>query len=350
MLPIIAMKRNIKAIDSLEKMSDEELLCLRFCNLRLSIEGTFLEDQVSRLYKEMDAAGIRFHPECYLADEWLTPDDEPVVGVAFYLAHPRLMKLEQKMMLDVEGGTPKTCMMLLRHEAGHAMNYAYRLYRRKKWKELFGSFSTDYPDKFRYKPFSKRFVQHIEEWYAQYHTDEDFAETFAVWLTPGIDWRKRYKGWKALKKLEYVDQLMKENGAREPLKKTGQKLWRIGRSKMTLKTYYQRKRKFHAEDFPDFHDQNLKRIFSEREDADRGSAARFLRHHRKAVLDHVSLWTGEKKFAINKLLRDLIDRSSELDLRVIQPETDTVIRISSYVTTLIMNHMYTGSFEKKRRK
>lgn len=153
-----------------------------------------------------------------------------------------------------------------------------------------------------------------------------------------------------MKKLEYVDQLMKENGAREPLKKTGQKLWRIGRSKMTLKTYYQRKRKFHAEDFPDFHDQNLKRIFSEREDADRGSAARFLRHHRKAVLDHVSLWTGEKKFAINKLLRDLIDRSSELDLRVIQPETDTVIRISSYVTTLIMNHMYTGSFEKKRRK
>ena len=148
-------------VPSLENISDEELLALRFCELNLKIEGTPLEDQVSQLYKELDDAGIQLHPECYLADEWLAPDDEPVIGVAFYLAHPRLAKLELKMMLDVEGGTPKTCMMLLRHEAGHAINYAYRLHRRKKWKELFGSFSKhypDHPDEYTYKPFSKRFV------------------------------------------------------------------------------------------------------------------------------------------------------------------------------------------------
>ena len=151
----------MEKIHSFEKMSEEELLALRFCNLNLRITGTPLEDHVSKLYKELDDAGIQLHPECYLADEWLTPDDEPVIGVAFYLAHPRLAKLELKMMLDVEGGTPKTCMMLLRHEAGHAINYAYRLHRRKKWKELFGSFSKhypDHPDEYTYKPFSKRFV------------------------------------------------------------------------------------------------------------------------------------------------------------------------------------------------
>ncbi len=342
--------KNSKNIPSIAKMNDEELLSLRFCDLNLKIEKTPLEESIAKLYKELAAAGILFHPECYLADEWLTPDDEPVIGIAFYLAHPRLIKLEQKMMLDVEGGMPTSCMMLLRHEAGHALNYAYKLYRRKKWKELFGSFSTDYPDKYRYKPFSKRFVQHIEEWYAQYHPDEDFAETFAVWLTPKIDWREGYRGWKALKKLEYVDELIKEIGGKKPLNKTGQKLWQVSKSKMTLKTYYHRKKKFYAEDFPDFHDSNLKKIFSDKRDSDKGNAVVFLRHHRKTVLDTVSLWTGEKKYIISKLLRDLIDRCKELDLRVRQPEIDSVIKISSYITTLIMNYLYTGSFEKKRKK
>ncbi len=347
------MKNSSKNLPSFEKMSDEELLALRFCDLNLKIEETHLENHISRLYKELDNAGIQFHPECYLADEWLTPDEEPVIGVAFYLAHPRFIKLEKKMMLDVEGGTPTTCMMLLRHEAGHAINYAYRLYRKKNWKKLFGSFSKHYPDnpdKFKYKPFSKHFVQHIEEWYAQYHPDEDFAETFAVWLTPSINWRERYKGWKALKKLEYVDQLMKELGNKEPVKRRGQKLWQISKSNMTLKTYYHRKRKFYAEDFPDFHDANLKKIFSEKKDSNKENAAVFLRGHRKTVLDNVSLWTGEKKYIINKLIRDLIARCKELDLRVSQPETDSMIKTSSYITTLIMNYLYTGSFVKKRNK
>jgi hypothetical protein len=344
---------NMKKPISLDNITDEELLSLRFCELQLSIQGTALQDYIARLYKEMSAAGIHFHPECYLADEWLTPDNEPVIGVAFYLAHPRLMKLEQKMMLDVEGGTSTSCMKLLRHEAGHAINYAYGLYKRKKWRELFGPFSKYYPDhpeEYRYKPFSKRFVQHLEEWYAQYHPDEDFAETFAVWLTPSIDWRERYKKWKALKKLEYVDELMKEVSQKEPLKSKGQKLWQVSKSKMTLKTFYQKKRKFYAEDFPDFHDANLKKIFSEKKNPDSETAAGFLRHHRKTVLGSVSLWTGEKKYIINKLLRDLIDRCRELELCVSQPETDTMTKTSSYITTLIMNNLYTGSFTKMRKK
>jgi hypothetical protein len=171
---------NDKNIKDWERLKDEELLDFRLCDFHLTIKGTDLEVYVQQLYYELTQKNIIFHPVCYLADEWLCPDLEPVIGIPFYLAHSRLKKLEHKMMLDVEGGTKSSCMRLLRHEAGHTINYAYRLYRRKRWKELFGLFSKDYPQKYRFRPYSKSYVRHLEDWYAQYHPDEDFAETFAV--------------------------------------------------------------------------------------------------------------------------------------------------------------------------
>jgi hypothetical protein len=84
--------------------------------------------------------------------------------------------------------------MYLRHEAGHAFNYAYRLYQTPEWRELFGPFNRPYRERYRPIPFDRNFVRHIEGWYAQKHPDEDFAETFAVWLTPGSRWRVRYRG------------------------------------------------------------------------------------------------------------------------------------------------------------
>ena len=118
----------------LSKLSEKELLKIRFSDFELRIEGTWLEECVNQLYSELKSKGLRFFPECYLADEWLTPDGEPVVGIAFYLAHPRLIKLEQAMMKEVEGGSRKSCMKLLRHETGHAINYAYKLHRKKRWR------------------------------------------------------------------------------------------------------------------------------------------------------------------------------------------------------------------------
>jgi len=142
-----------------------------------------------------------------LADEWLIPDGEPVVGIPFFLAHPALMKLEKQMMFDVEGGTNQWCMQLLRHETGHVINYVYKFHVQKKWQQLFGHFHKEYPDTYRFRPYSKNFVRHLEDYYAQYHPDEDFAKTFAVWLTPSIDWQTQYKGWKAMEKLKFIDQL-----------------------------------------------------------------------------------------------------------------------------------------------
>ena len=194
-----------------EKLSDEQLLKQRLSSLRVAVEGTWLEDCLSTLYEELEERGIRLRPHAWISSEWFSPADVPGIAIPFYLTHPRLMKLEKKMMLDVEGGTWSECMAILRHEAGHAIQHGYQLQRRRRWQQLFGPSSKHYPRYYRPNPASRRYVQHLRLWYAQSHPDEDFAETFAVWLRPRSNWRTRYAGWPALKKLEYVDELMERN-------------------------------------------------------------------------------------------------------------------------------------------
>src|ERR1044072_3467043 len=98
-------------------------------------------------------------------------------------------------MLEVEGGTDTECLRILRHEAGHALDTAFRLHFKRQWREHFGSFAQRYPDFYKPKPKSRRYVLHLPTWYAQAHPAEDFAETFAVWLTPRSRWRRRYRSW-----------------------------------------------------------------------------------------------------------------------------------------------------------
>jgi hypothetical protein len=169
------------AID-LATIPDEELLGLRLSELPVRIEGTWLEPCIAQLHDELKARNIPFAPACYLADEWLTPENEPVIGIPFYLAHSRLIKLQKKMMLEAEGDNHDWCMKLLRHEAGHALTYAYDLNRKRSWQRVFGHPSEAYPETYRFRPYSKSFVRHLDYYYAQYHPDEDFVETFAVWL------------------------------------------------------------------------------------------------------------------------------------------------------------------------
>src|ERR1700756_1738906 len=183
--------------------------------LGLKLEGSPLERFVQQLYRELQAKGIRkFRPLCYLTDEWGCPSGEPVIGIPFYLANPNLARLEKEMN-DLEDA--REIMLYLRHEAGHAFNYAYELYKTDEWRALFGPFRRPYRDSYRPIPFSRRFVRHIAGWYAQKHPDEDFAETFAVWLTPRSNWRRKYAGWPALGKLQFVESMMRDIRGQEPL-------------------------------------------------------------------------------------------------------------------------------------
>jgi len=348
------MAKQGKKLVDLDRISEEDLLHTRICDLPLKIEGTWLAECIMQLYAELQQKGIMFKPECYLADEWLTPEKETCIGIPFYLAHPALIRLEKKFMIDAEGETKQWCMKLLRHETGHAVCHAYRFHKRKRWQNIFGPSTTEYTDTYKYRPYSKSYVQHLDGYYAQYHPDEDFVETFAVWLTPDSDWPAQYKGWKALRKLKYVDKLMAEIQEKEPPVKSRQKLWRTSTLRMTLKNYYKKKRHFWAEEFPDFHDQFLKKNFIEYSDEHKKlpRAADLIRKYKRNILNSVSRYSGERKYVVNDLLKDIQKRSRELKLVAPDSEPLITLNVSSYITSLIMNYLYTGRFrgEKKRRK
>jgi hypothetical protein len=208
------------------QLKDEELLALRICDLGVRIEGSELEPRIQQFYSDLGARDVKLRPVCYLGDEWFSPEGVPAIAIPFYLAHQRLKTLELRQMLEVEGGTPEWCQMLLRHECGHAINHAYRFSTREDWQSVFGSPDTEYtPETYRPRPYSRSFVRHLPNWYAQAHPDEDFAETFAVWLavTPE-EWRPRYRGWKALEKLEFVHGLMQEVSNSRPLVRNGRRI------------------------------------------------------------------------------------------------------------------------------
>jgi len=183
-------------------LSDQELLERRVSTLDLRLEGTTLEPLIRQLYDELSAKALTFHPPCHIGDEWFVPIGIPAIFIPFFLVHDRLRALERTMMLEVEGETPEWFMKLIRHEAAHAYSYGFQLQRKKKWQQTFGQTSDEEtPSLYRPRPFSRSYVVHLDDWYAQAHPDEDFAETFAIWLTPGLDWRERYAGWKALQNL-----------------------------------------------------------------------------------------------------------------------------------------------------
>ncbi|MCA9409034.1 MAG: hypothetical protein KC733_10115 [Candidatus Omnitrophica bacterium] len=336
----------MKSID-LENITEEELLKTKICDLPISIKGSWLEECVHQLYEELDAKGIHFKPECYLSDEWLSPLNETCIGIPFYLAHPTLIKIEKKIMLEAEGETKAWCMKLLRHEAGHTLNHAYRLYRRKKWQELFGSPSTEYKDTYKYRPYSKNFVHHLDGYYAQYHPDEDFVETFAVWLTPGLDWPVRYKGWGVLRKLQYVDQVMNEIKNTPTPNQSSRKYWRLSSLRMSLNHYYKKKRLSWAEDLPDFHDLFLKKTFTEltQETIKWKKAFHIIRKYRREIVYQISRSSGERKYIINDLIKDISKRCQELKLVTQDEDLIVVLKITSYITALIMNYLYTGRFQ-----
>ena len=325
--------------------TDEQLLQMRICDLRVKIPGTELDSRIKAFYRELDDKQIAFKPVCYLGDEWFCPDGASTIAIPFYLSHPRLKKLEERMMMEVEGGTEAWCMRLLRHEMGHVLNHAYLLEKEPLWQKLFGPPSLDYSESFRAHPYSKRFVRHLDGWYAQSHPEEDFAETVAIWLTPGLDWRRQYGGWKALDKLELVDELMRKLAGKPPLVVSRTKISEASRLRSRLESYYKKRRRLYAQDFPDFFDSDLRRLFTDSSAAPSAErAVTFLRRSRKPILDAVSVWTGEPKFTVNRLLRALTQRCAELDLRLRTESSG--LEITAYLATLASHYRLTGRFKK----
>lgn len=330
-------------------LSDEELLEKKISSLGLKLEGTELQPLIQQLYDELTAKGLAFYPPCHVGDEWFVPVGIPAIFVPFFLVHERLRKLERKMILEVEGETPDWFMRLMRHEAAHAYSYAYQLYKKKKWQQTFGLASTEETGFYRPRPYSRSYVVHLDDWYAQSHPDEDFAETFAVWLTPGLDWKARYKGWKALQKLEYLDDLMRSLAGKTPVHQPHYRPADHDCLNVKLKTHYARKRKLYEDTYPDFYDNDLRQLFAAGPDAaGRVKASLLLRQRRRQLMDSVCQWTNEKKYRVHKLLSRLIERCDQLDLYVKPDDPQLNLQVSAYITTLVMNYLFTGKFKRTK--
>ncbi|MEX0804665.1 MAG: putative zinc-binding metallopeptidase [Candidatus Binatia bacterium] len=332
------------SIVDLTGKSDDELLGMRICDLKLKIQGSELEARIQTFHDELAAKDVSFKPLCYLGDEWFCPEGSATIAIPFYLAHPRLKKLEERMMMEVEGGTEAWCMRLLRHEMGHVLNHVYLIDKDRRWQKIFGPPSLEYSESFRARPYSKRFVRHLEGWYAQSHPEEDFAETVAIWLTPGVDWKQQYRDWTALKKLEYVDALLHKLAGQPPMVLSKVKMSEASRLRSRLEAYYRRRRRLYAQDFPDFFDADLKKLFADAAAAPNNErAAVFLRRSSKMILNAVSAWTGEPKFTLNRVLRALTQRCAELDLRLRAESAG--VEISAYLATLASHYRLTGKFK-----
>jgi Putative zinc-binding metallo-peptidase len=299
------------------RLSDEELLKLRFCDLKLSLGSAIIQRARRNIYSELERRGLRLRPHMWLSVEWFSPDGVPGIAIPFYMAHPRLMRLERQLMGEVEGGNVNWAMRILRHEVGHALDNAYRLRRRKGWRKTFGKASAPYPDMYRVQPSSRRYVLHLGHWYAQSHPTEDFAETFAVWMQPRARWRREYQGWPALSKLEYVDWLMNEIRDEKPRVSNKDFVEPLSENTRTLGEHYRRKQARYEIDVPDAYDLRLKRVFGKRRPGKRElRASTFVRECRPQLERLLMRRSRLYPYLVHHVLRAVIQRCRELDLVV----------------------------------
>jgi len=323
-----------------------ELLNRRISDLGLKIEGSPAEPFVVRLRRELDDKRFLFKPGVYLTDSWGCPDRTPVIGIPFYLADRRLTRLEEEQTGEVED--PKTIMMILRHEAGHAINYAFRLWERSSWKEIFGSFTKPYLDVFRPDRFSRQFVKHIAAYpygrtYAQKHPDEDFAETFAVWLTPRSDWRRRYLHWPVLRKLKYVDRLMREIRRQKPLNLRRKMVRKVEKMTIPLAEHYGKKADVFRRAARGYVDDRLCEVFPLSRAKILVPAGDLFRRCRTELRERVVRWSSLDEQEVDTILRKLESRTDALGLRYPhRAERVKEMDVVALAVALALEYSYTG--------
>lgn len=197
-----------------------ELLTTPLDRLGLDLKRSPLQPHIDRLMSLLQSRGIRLKPRFYLGEDWGCVTGTNNIEVGFYDADPLLRELNQ----DIRGWShePRVIDYLLRHETGHAFCYMHRLYKLREFRVVFdvrGKFFDTYPatDRFKPHPWSRDFVNPNRDHYAQKHPDEDFAETFGVWLEPRSVWRRAYRNKKgALLKLDFVSRLIARYGDKVP--------------------------------------------------------------------------------------------------------------------------------------
>ena len=315
-------------------------------DLNLRLEDSPVEPLIGRLERELSRKLKRFRPAYYLTDEWGCPSGQPVIGVPFYLAHPELARIEKETN-DLEN--PREIMMYLRHEAGHAFNYAYRLYQLPEWRDTFGPYRRRYSDEYRPVPFSRDYVRHLPGWYAQKHPDEDFAETFAVWLTPKSEWRLRYRGWPCRRKLLLVDRLARESARREPLVKRGRPDITTDDMRITVGDYFKKTAARTRAVLESAFAHHLEDIFLRSGSRRPGSrpAWKIVEGHGVALTNVITTWTGVGRPVVREILHSIMTTCRERGYRGVRgKEKEYLVHLTAYATALAINYLTRGKYHK----
>jgi Putative zinc-binding metallo-peptidase len=339
--------------DSPRSFRESNLFGSPIKDLALAIDDTRLAPVIDEFRAELARMGLtKIAPNFYLSTEWGVGFGTVAIGIPFYLARPELTELHGEQVGHIEGFDQADILRYLRHEMGHVVNYAYKLYDDEAWVKLFGSITQPYREEYRPQPFSRRFVRHLPGWYAQKHPDEDWAETFAVWMTPGRDWRTDYANLPtALAKLEYCDQKVRAVTAREPLVTSVEHDDDVSGMFVTLEDFYKSypsEAEFGAAGL----EGALRAIFDDLATAgndvdasDQRPAGALIRKLERPLMADVFRWTGHFPEKTRGLMRYLARRADEL--RQAYPygaESQAIVGVTVLVTSLAMNFVHRGAY------
>ena len=330
-----------------------ELLRTRLCDLPVDLEGSTFDPIIRRVQRDLSRRGLDWFPHVYLSTGWHCPDRVPVVGVPFVLASRELRRLEREVTNHLE--SPEDMVRYLRHEVGHAINYALHLFETPEWRKVFGAFSRPYRHQYVVRPSSRQHVRHLDHYYAQKHPDEDFAETFAVWLTPRTQWRVRYEGWGALRKLEYVDRIMADlRGTQLPVGRTG-RVEPIERLRYTLAAYYEQQgfsmadHGFH-EEATGYVDEDLRAVLGGTRHGEQGRADEALRRLRRRIVANVVHLLHVRPASAQELYDKYVSRARILRMRVDRSaEQRLLVGVTTMMTTHLLNMKYAGRYVAAER-
>lgn len=322
-------------------------------DLGLKIEGTRLAPLVERFKAEVAEVGIvRLKPNFYLSTDWGVVFPSVSIGIPFYLANAELESLHAEHVGHIEGFNREDILRYLRHEMGHVVNYAYKLYEDEPWVKLFGAITQPYLEEYQPQPFSTNYVRHLPGWYAQKHPDEDWAETFGVWMTPGGHWRKQYADWpRALAKLQYCDAKMAALHDVDPPVNITELDEEVEQLPYSVDDYYRRTAMPEGH-FPPGLDGALRSVFEDLgelevsdESVARRSAAELLLRLQRPLMADVFRWTGHFPEHTRELIRYIAKRADELQqVYPADREREAIIGVTTLITSLAMTHVSRGSY------
>ena len=327
---------------NLNQISHEDLLDLKLRDLDLSIKGSWVERDIEAFYTEIKNKGLKFKPHIWVSEDWYSPDGVPGFAIPFFLLHPRLMKLENEMIGEVEGGNSQWFLKLLRHEAGHAIDNAFGLRKKKRRQDLFGKTSLPYPESYDRKPYSKQYVRHLDASYAQAHPDEDWAETFAVWLNPNSNWKVSYQSWPCLKKLELLNEIMFAlKGKIQPVKnkvKTDQ----LKDLDITLREYYIEKRKRFGISTSPFYEKKLPSILTKRTNNSTLPLAKIIRKQKKDLSKKLASQNKIYQYQAEQFLNEFVSYCSKENVQIKNTDAPIPKELISFLHTESKNYVKMG--------